>query len=199
MTTAAALRQPTGPGRDVRDASTRYLMYGLLPALIVPAAADRVLHRRVQDTALRESAIHLTMMAGVGLPAVTILLCEVDPAVPLLLTAGAGAHELPGLRNVRTAQDAHREVSVAEQHVHRLPGGGPAADGTVDPRLPAPRRAAGTARGHDGPPTVEAPANLAAAAAALPLPPRRQRRNRRARRPARRGAPPLPSCPPPRA
>jgi hypothetical protein len=105
----------------IQDATIRYLLYGLVPAWVVPAAADWALHRRtkIEETAgARESAIHLAMMSEVGLPAVAALTCEVDPALLAAMLAGAAAHEATALWDVHAAQDAGRTVSVVEQHVH---------------------------------------------------------------------------------
>ncbi|KDN87583.1 diguanylate cyclase [Kitasatospora cheerisanensis KCTC 2395] len=82
---------------------------------------DWALHRRteIERTAgVRESAIHLAMMAEVGLPATALLLCEVDPALLAVLAGAALAHGATALGDVRTAEDAGRRVSVLEQHVH---------------------------------------------------------------------------------
>jgi hypothetical protein len=122
MSRARAVERMRGPGRaQVEDATLRYLMYGLLPAWTIPAAADWFLHRRtrIQENAgPRESLIHLLMMAEVGLPAVLVLLCEVDPPLLAALLVGVLAHEATALWDVRTAEDGGREVTVTEQHVH---------------------------------------------------------------------------------
>lgn len=115
-----ARRQSAKPA-EIEQATIRYLVYGLIPAWVVPAAADWALHRRtrIQDNAgPRESAIHLTMMAEVGAPAMAALFCEVDPALLATMLTGAAAHEVTALWDVRTAQDAGRTVTVGEQHVH---------------------------------------------------------------------------------
>lgn len=120
-TAARRARRRSARPAEIEDATIRYLVYGLVPAWIVPAAADWVLHRRtrIEETAgVRESAIHLTMMAEVGLPAAAALTCEVDPALLAVMLGGAAAHEATGLWDVHTAQDGGRRVSVAEQHVH---------------------------------------------------------------------------------
>jgi len=36
------------PRADIEDATVRYLMYGLIPAWVIPAAADWALHRRAR-------------------------------------------------------------------------------------------------------------------------------------------------------
>lgn len=120
-TAVSRARRRSAKPADIQDATSRYLVYGLIPAWLVPAAVDWVLHRRtkIEDNAgVRESAIHFAMMGEVGVPAVAALTCEVDPALLSVMLAGAVAHEATCLWDVRTAQDAGRTVSVAEQHVH---------------------------------------------------------------------------------
>lgn len=120
-TAASRLQRRSAPPGEIRDATIRYLVYGLIPAWIVPTAADWWLHRRtkIEDNAgVGESAIHFAMMGEVGVPAVAALTCEVDPALLAVLLGGAAVHEATALWDVHTAQDAGREVSVTEQHVH---------------------------------------------------------------------------------
>ncbi|GGW94098.1 hypothetical protein GCM10010383_24560 [Streptomyces lomondensis] len=59
----------TGVTVDVGDATTRYLMYGLLPSWFVPGVADWVMHRRtrIEETAgTKESLILPHCLKGVG-------------------------------------------------------------------------------------------------------------------------------------
>ncbi|WP_412775329.1 hypothetical protein [Streptomyces violaceus] len=54
---------------DVGDATTRYLLYGLLPSWFVPGVADWVMHRRtrIEETAgTKESLILPHSPKGVG-------------------------------------------------------------------------------------------------------------------------------------
>lgn len=106
---------------DIRSATLRYLLFGLLPAWFVPGVVDWLLHRRTDiehTSGARESVIHSLMMLEVGAPITLALLCEINPLV-LVVTAGAiGAHEATALWDVRTAERSGREVSPLEQHVH---------------------------------------------------------------------------------
>ncbi|MDX3242078.1 diguanylate cyclase [Streptomyces sp. ME18-1-4] len=111
----------TGSAVDVGEATTRYLLYGLLPSWFVPGLADWAMHRRtrIEDTAgTRESLIHSLMMAEVGIPIAFTLRYEVNPLLLSVQLAGAAAHEATALWDVRTAVHSAREVKPVEQHIH---------------------------------------------------------------------------------
>ncbi|WP_406320454.1 diguanylate cyclase [Streptomyces sp. NBC_00519] len=112
----------TGGGTvDVGDATTRYLLYGLLPSRFVPGLADSVMHRRsrIEDAAgTKESLIHALMMTEVGIPIALTLRYEVNPLLLSVQLGGAAVHEATALRDVRTAVRSDREVTPLEQHVH---------------------------------------------------------------------------------
>ncbi|MEU6770745.1 diguanylate cyclase [Streptomyces sp. NPDC046759] len=126
---AAALAN--GAGVDVEEATTRFLLYGLLPGWFVPGLADWVMHRRtrIEDTSgTKESAIHALMMAEVGLPIALTLRYRINPLLLSLQLGAAAVHEATALWDVRTAVDSDREVKPVEQHIHSflesLPFGG---------------------------------------------------------------------------
>ena len=111
----------TGTTVDVGDATTRYLLYGLLPSWFVPGLADWAMHRRtrIEDTAgTKESLIHSLMMAEVGIPIAFTLRYEVNPLLLTVQLGGAAVHEATALWDVRTAVDSDREVRPVEQHIH---------------------------------------------------------------------------------
>ncbi|MFF9114921.1 diguanylate cyclase [Streptomyces massasporeus] len=111
----------TGVTVDVGDATTRYLLYGLLPSWFVPGVADWVMHRRtrIEDTAgTKESLIHSLMMAEVGIPIALTLRYEVNPLLLSVQLGGAAVHEATALWDVRTAVRSEREVKPIEQHIH---------------------------------------------------------------------------------
>ncbi|MCT9144738.1 diguanylate cyclase [Streptomyces violarus] len=106
---------------DVGDATTRYLLYGLLPSWFVPGVADWVMHRRtrIEETAgTKESLIHSLMMAEVGIPIALTLRYEVNPLLLSVQLGGATVHEATALWDVRTAVKSEREVKPIEQHIH---------------------------------------------------------------------------------
>ncbi|MFE5752519.1 diguanylate cyclase [Streptomyces massasporeus] len=111
----------TGVTVDVGDATTRYLLYGLLPSWFVPGVADWAMHRRtrIEDTAgTKESLIHSLMMAEVGIPIALTLRYEVNPLLLSVQLGGAAVHEATALWDVRTAVRSEREVKPIEQHIH---------------------------------------------------------------------------------
>ncbi|MGW2640510.1 diguanylate cyclase [Streptomyces sp. NPDC001348] len=111
----------TGVTVDVGDATTRYLLYGLLRGWFVPGLADWAMHRRtrIEDTSgTKESLIHSLMMAEVGLPMALTLRYEVNPLLLTVQLAATAVHEATALWDVRTAVDSDREVKPVEQHIH---------------------------------------------------------------------------------
>lgn len=119
-----------GATADVGDATTRFLLYGLLPGWFVPGLADWAMHRRtrIEDTAgTKESLIHSLMMAEVVAIALT-LRYEVNPLLLSVQLGAAAVHEATALWDVRTAVHSDREVKPVEQHIHSflesLPFGG---------------------------------------------------------------------------
>ncbi|MFG3206303.1 diguanylate cyclase [Streptomyces sp. NPDC048192] len=110
-----------GAAVDADVATTRFLLYGLLPGWFAPGLADWAMHRRtrIEETAgTKESVIHALMMAEVGVPILLTLRYRVNPRLLSLLLAGALVHEATALWDVRTAVDSDREVRPAEQHIH---------------------------------------------------------------------------------
>ncbi|MEV6739550.1 diguanylate cyclase [Streptomyces sp. NPDC051104] len=106
---------------DVGDATTRYLLYGLLPFWFAPGLADWLMHRRtgIEDTSgTKESLIHALMMTEVGMPIALTLRYEVNPLLLCAQLAGTAVHEATALWDVRTAEDSDREVKPVEQHIH---------------------------------------------------------------------------------
>ncbi|WP_330336924.1 diguanylate cyclase [Streptomyces sp. NBC_00557] len=116
---AAEIAQGAAVDADV--ATTRFLLYGLLPGWFAPGLADWAMHRRtrIEETAgTKESLIHALMMAEVGVPIMLTLRYRVNPRLLSLLLAGALVHEATALWDVRTAVDSDREVRPVEQHIH---------------------------------------------------------------------------------
>ncbi|AKJ09626.1 diguanylate cyclase [Streptomyces incarnatus] len=110
-----------GAGVDVEVATTRFLLYGLLPGWFVPGLADWLMHRRtrIEDTAgMKESLIHALMMAEVGAPIALTLRYRINPLLLSVQLGAAAVHEATALWDVRTAVDSDREVKPVEQHIH---------------------------------------------------------------------------------
>ncbi|MFH9087226.1 MULTISPECIES: diguanylate cyclase [unclassified Streptomyces] len=131
MTQDQAADIARGATVDVGDATTRFLLYGLLPGWFVPGLADWAVHRRtrIEDTTgTKESLIHSLMMAEVGLPIALTLRYEVNPLLLSVQLGAAAVHEATALWDVRTAVHSDREVKPVEQHIHSflesLPFGG---------------------------------------------------------------------------
>jgi hypothetical protein len=121
MSRGQAAEIAQGAGVDVDVVTTRFLLYGLLPAWFLPGLADWAMHRhtRIEHTAgTKESLIHSLMMAEVGLPIALTLRYRVNPKLLTVLLGGAAVHEVTALWDVRTAVDSDREVTPAEQHIH---------------------------------------------------------------------------------
>ncbi|MER6062502.1 diguanylate cyclase [Streptomyces sp. NPDC001792] len=118
---AADIARGAGAGVDVDVATTRFLLYGLLPGWFVPGLADWLMHRRtrIEDTSgTKESLIHSLMMAEIGLPIALTLRYRINPLLLSVQLGAAAVHEATALWDVRTAVDSDREVSPLEQHIH---------------------------------------------------------------------------------
>lgn len=117
----AAEISASGVTVDVGDATTRYLLYGLLPSWFAPGLADWVMHRRtrIEETAgLKESLIHSLMMTEVGIPIALTLRYEINPLLLSVQLGATAAHEATALWDVRTAVRSERDVKPLEQHIH---------------------------------------------------------------------------------
>lgn len=118
---AARATAATGGEAGVAAATRRYLMYVVAPGWLIPGLLDYRMHRRTgieHAGGLRESVIHSLMMTEVGVPVWLALTLEINPGLLALMGAVAVAHDATALWDVRTAVDAGREVTPAEQHLH---------------------------------------------------------------------------------
>lgn len=98
------------------------LLYLLLPVWLLAGFGDWLCHRlqRIEhSTGLKESLIHVLMLAELGIGIAAVLLLQVDAAVILLLLACCIAHELTTWWDLRYAA-SKRRIPVAEQWVHSL-------------------------------------------------------------------------------
>ncbi|MGN6519890.1 MAG: hypothetical protein ACTHK2_10760 [Dokdonella sp.] len=98
------------------------VLYGVIPLWLLAGVADWYFHRRtdIEDTSgVPESALHLLMLAEMGLPLLAAIYFEVNALVLALLGVACIVHEITAYVDVRYAI-TRREVGVAEQFVHSV-------------------------------------------------------------------------------
>ena len=102
------------------DVSRAFLMYFVVPLWIAAGTADAACHRATDietTSGPKESALHILMLAEVGIPLMAAMFLEVTSPVLALLIASFLLHELTALWDVSYAVK-RREVTPIEQHVH---------------------------------------------------------------------------------
>jgi hypothetical protein len=102
------------------DAARRYLVYVILPIWSVAGFLDWVWHRqtRIETTGgMKESAMHLLMMAEAGAPILTGLFLEMNAGALALMGAGWLLHELTVAWDVKYTI-SRRKIFAREQHTH---------------------------------------------------------------------------------
>jgi hypothetical protein len=102
------------------EISRAFLMYFVVPLWIAAGTADAACHRATDietTSGPKESALHILMLAEVGLPLMAAMFLEVTSPVLALLIASFILHELTALWDVSYAVK-RREVTPIEQHVH---------------------------------------------------------------------------------
>jgi len=98
------------------------LMFGVMPLWLAAGWADWVLHRRtrIEATAgVRESVLHMVMLAEMGLAVLAVLVLEVNAGVLALCVAAFAAHELTVYADLTWAAP-RRVISPFEQMVHSV-------------------------------------------------------------------------------
>jgi hypothetical protein len=109
------------PGDDATaEVARAFLMYFVVPLWIVAGTADAACHRATDietTSGPKESALHILMLAEVGIPLMAAMFLEVTSPVLALLIASFILHELTALWDVSYAVK-RREVTPIEQHVH---------------------------------------------------------------------------------
>lgn len=102
-------------------AAARFLlMYFIVPLWLAAGVADYLCHRRSgiqHSSGLKESLIHLLMLAEMAVPVLAALLLEINALVLAVMVVAFLLHEVTALWDVRFAT-AHRKVTPFEQHVH---------------------------------------------------------------------------------
>ncbi|MGC4079799.1 MAG: diguanylate cyclase [Rubrivivax sp.] len=107
---------------DTRTLLQLALLGVLAPVWILAGAADWLCHRvqRIEASAgLRESALHLAMLAELGVAVLVALLAEASAAALALMLAACVAHELTTWADLAYAE-ARRGIPWYEQLVHGL-------------------------------------------------------------------------------
>ncbi|MFL6660582.1 MAG: diguanylate cyclase [Rhizobacter sp.] len=98
------------------------LLWLLLPVWLLAGFGDWLCHRvqRIErSTGLRESLLHLAMLAEIGIGFAAALVLQVNAAVLLLIAACCLAHEVTTWLDLRYAASVRR-IPVVEQWVHSL-------------------------------------------------------------------------------
>ncbi len=106
----------------MRDPATLLLMGFLVPVWLLAGIGDWASHRRTgieRSTGPKESALHLLMLAEVGLPMLIALFFEINALVIAIMLVMIPIHEATAWWDVRYAS-GRREIPPFEQHMHSL-------------------------------------------------------------------------------
>lgn len=98
------------------------LLYGVVPAWLLAGLADWLCHRRSHIEATSgatESALHLLLLAEMGIPLLAAIYLETNALVFALLVAGALVHEVTTWFDLRVATSS-RVIGVLEQMIHSV-------------------------------------------------------------------------------
>lgn len=123
----AAPRRPRlhGPARHLSESDTRkltknFLLYFVVPLWLGAGVSDWACHRKArieQTTGIKETLIHLLMLAEAGVAVLGALFLEINARVLGLMIGAFFAHEATALWDLSYAA-SRRKVSALEQHVH---------------------------------------------------------------------------------
>lgn len=105
---------------DAAQATRILLLFFIVPLWLAAGIADYLCHRRTgiqHNSGVKESLIHLLMLAEMGLPVLAALLLEINALVLAAMAVAFVLHEATALWDVGYAT-AHRQVTPFEQHVH---------------------------------------------------------------------------------
>jgi len=98
------------------------ILYVLLPLWVVAGFADWMCHRVTaieRTSGVKESLLHLIMLAQIGLPVLAALLFEPNALVFALLIGGFVLHQLTELWDV-TYSEKSRRITPFEQQMHGI-------------------------------------------------------------------------------
>lgn len=108
-------------GRDAADdAARRYITYIVLPVWCVSGFLDWLWHRQTKietTSGVKESIMHVVMMAEAGSPILTGLFLEINAGSLALMAAGWLLHELTVAWDVKYTI-SRRQIFPREQHTH---------------------------------------------------------------------------------
>jgi hypothetical protein len=118
------LTRPTAERESSRQAADqatrRYLTYVILPVWSVAGFLDWLWHRQTNietTSGVKESIMHLVMMAEAGAPILTGLFLEMNAGALALMSAGWLLHELTVAWDVSYSV-SRRKIPTREQHTH---------------------------------------------------------------------------------
>ncbi len=104
----------------MRDALVSTLLYGVFPLWLLSGLTDWWCHRRAdisQTSGWRESALHIAMIAELGIGVLLAVLLQINAMVLALLLILGVLHQLTAVWDSAYAAP-RRHISVLEQHVH---------------------------------------------------------------------------------
>jgi hypothetical protein len=106
--------------QEVDDAARRYLMYAIMPVWAIAGFLDWLWHRQTHietTSGVKESAMHLLMMAEAGAPILTGLFLEMNAGALVLMASGWLLHELTVAWDVEYTI-SRRKIYTREQQTH---------------------------------------------------------------------------------
>lgn len=106
--------------RAADDAARRYLMYAIMPLWAITGFLDWLWHRQTKietTSGVKESAMHLLMMAEAGVPILTGLFLEMNAGTLALMMAGWLMHEITVAWDVKYTI-SRRKIYTREQQTH---------------------------------------------------------------------------------
>jgi hypothetical protein len=112
--------EPEQSRRAADDATRRYLMYIIMPVWSVAGFLDWLWHRQTKietTSGVKESILHLVMMAEAGAPILTGLFLEMNAGALALMGAGWLIHDLTVALDVSYTA-SRRTIYPREQHTH---------------------------------------------------------------------------------
>lgn len=97
-----------------------FILYGVMPVWIAAGFADWLCHRRSaieRTSGTTESALHLVMIATLGIPTLAAAFFEINAVTVALMLGGFTLHELVFYIDLRWSS-ARRDIPPIEQIVH---------------------------------------------------------------------------------